>query len=138
MSAQIEPGCAGFVVFSSDHERVVLVETHRGHLGFPKGKRHKGETLEETAYRELKEETGLTNTDIIVFPELGYFDELSNKGNPNIRYYVCHTINDNFNFTFDEDELKEVKWYDCNTIDELENLKDSRKLVFNNASQQIC
>ena len=52
--------CACFVVFSTDCTQTVLVETPRGNLSFPKGKREKGETDMVAALRELEEETGLT------------------------------------------------------------------------------
>lgn len=39
---------------------VFLVQHHAGHWAFPKGHANRGETPQQTAERELQEETGLT------------------------------------------------------------------------------
>ncbi len=55
-----EKSC-GAVVFTreSGEPRYVLVEQHSGKYSFPKGHMETGETEEETALREIREETGL-------------------------------------------------------------------------------
>ena len=50
-----EKSC-GIVVFD-DNNRVLIVKQCKGHYGFPKGHVEEGETEEETAIREVKEET---------------------------------------------------------------------------------
>lgn len=124
--------CAGFIVFSTDGEKTILVKTHRGNLSFPKGKREKGETSIVTAFRELEEETGLSKDDIDVFPDQ-YIDEMSNKGNPSVRYFLCKTKDDNIKFTFSERELADVSWYDCSEVLKLNNIKNARKEVLQEA-----
>ena len=63
--------CAGYVIlrrFQNEHDgkwQVALVENGKGWYGFPKGRREKGETLEQTAIRELKEETTALHIDTI-------------------------------------------------------------------------
>lgn len=57
-----EKSC-GIVVFNNDE--VLLVFHNLGHYGFPKGHIEKGETEEETAIREVKEET---NCDAKIIP----------------------------------------------------------------------
>lgn len=42
------------------HWQVLLVQHHAGHWAFPKGHADNGELPQETAERELQEETGLT------------------------------------------------------------------------------
>jgi 8-oxo-dGTP pyrophosphatase MutT (NUDIX family) len=126
--------CAGFVVFNSDSTKVVMVSTPRGNLSFPKGKRNKGETDLETAFRELREETGLSEETIV---RIGneYVDEMSNKGHPNVRYFVCRIKDDRFKFIIeDEEELASVEWYDVNRVDSLPNLKNQRKDVLKRAN----
>lgn len=49
-----EKSC-GIVVF--DHDKVLVVRMLDGHYGFPKGHVEENETEEETAIREVKEET---------------------------------------------------------------------------------
>lgn len=56
----IERSC-GAVVFTraEDKIRYVIIESVEGICGFPKGHMEPGETEEETALREIREETGL-------------------------------------------------------------------------------
>ena len=55
-----EKSC-GAVVFTRENGgiRYVMVEQHSGMYGFPKGHVEAGETEEQTALREIREETGL-------------------------------------------------------------------------------
>jgi 8-oxo-dGTP pyrophosphatase MutT (NUDIX family) len=94
------PHCAGVIVFKQEVNTgqwyTVLVATPRGNLGFPKGKRHRGEPLQHTAWRELQEETGISETDItlIVDPTtqtpvtLDEIKPTSKHQSPSVRYYV--------------------------------------------------
>lgn len=122
--------CCGIIVFSKDRKSTVLVETERGHLSFPKGKREKGETDLETAYRELYEETGITKDMIDIFDD--YFDEMSPKGFPSVRYFVGILNCEYENFKFNEKELCIVRWYPTFVITSLKDskLRDTRKNVF--------
>lgn len=130
--------CAGFVVFSEDCIRTVLVATPRGNLSFPKGKRKKFETDLQTALRELEEETGLTENDIIRIGD-EYVDEKSNKGNVNVRYFICRIKNDDFEFKIeDPEELTSVQWYNIMDVDKSSNLKDTRKTVLFEASKIVA
>lgn len=61
-TAPQERSC-GAVVFTSDGDgaiRYVIIRSHEGLYGFPKGHSERNETEEETALREIREETGLT------------------------------------------------------------------------------
>ena len=60
MSETYEKSC-GAVVFTKtdDGVRYVIVQSLEGYYGFPKGHCEAGETEEETALREVLEETGL-------------------------------------------------------------------------------
>ena len=60
---KIEKSC-GAVVFTQE-ERVVkyvIIRSPEGFCGYPKGHMEAGETEEQTALREIKEETGLSVT----------------------------------------------------------------------------
>ena len=51
-----EKSCGAIVI---NDDKVLLVKHNAGHIGFPKGHVEDGETEEETAIREVKEETGI-------------------------------------------------------------------------------
>ena len=71
-----EKSC-GIVVF--DNDKVLLVFHNLGHYGFPKGHVEKGETEEETAVREVKEET---NCDARIIP--GFREVITYSPKPNV------------------------------------------------------
>ncbi|MBR3117179.1 MAG: NUDIX domain-containing protein [Bacilli bacterium] len=64
-----EKSC-GVLVF--DDNKILMVHHNLGHWGFPKGHVEEGETEEETAIREVKEET---NCDVEIIP--GYRDMIT-------------------------------------------------------------
>jgi 8-oxo-dGTP pyrophosphatase MutT (NUDIX family) len=132
--------CAGVIVFDtsceSDEIKTVLVKTERGNCSYPKGKRKKGEEDLETALRELEEETGITPEQITLVEDV-WIDELSNKGNPNVRYFVGIINDPNHKFTFDSDELESVDWHTKEQLYKLEKLKKARKDVFTKAMDKI-
>ena len=59
----IEETSAGVVLFRKEESKVVFLLLHypSGHWDFVKGKMEKGETTHETAIRETREETGITD-----------------------------------------------------------------------------
>lgn len=56
-----EKSCGALVVRRGERENELLLIKHNGgHWAFPKGHVEAGETEEQTAYREVQEETGLS------------------------------------------------------------------------------
>ena len=101
--------CAGIIVFHQN--KVVVVSTARGNHGFPKGKRHSSETLLETAWRELQEETGLTPQQVKLIPDVFVDEQKPDKQNVSVRYFVG-TLQANIEpgLTHDPTELASVQW----------------------------
>jgi len=100
--------CGGVIVFNENLEFVAVV-SERGNYGFPKGKREVGETMFETSFRELREETGLQPKDITLYST--HFDEINSKGDTCVRYLLAkYNSKSDFEFTFDKEELKWVGW----------------------------
>ena len=59
----IEETSAGVVLFRKEDSKILFLLLHypSGHWDFVKGKMEKGESTHETAIREAKEETGITD-----------------------------------------------------------------------------
>ena len=59
----IEETSAGIVLFRRENDKILFLLLHypSGHWDFVKGKMEEGETPHETAIRETKEETGITD-----------------------------------------------------------------------------
>ncbi len=73
---------AGAVIFRKNKEiKYLLLRYQSGHWDFPKGNIEKGERLEETIKREVKEETGIEDIKFIEdFKEtIKYFYQLKGK-----------------------------------------------------------
>jgi len=62
-----EQKSAGIVLFRNDSDKneFLLLNYPQGHWDFVKGKVEEGETSHETASRETKEETGITNIEFV-------------------------------------------------------------------------
>lgn len=71
---KFEKSC-GIVVFTriDDENKYVLVQSKRGHFGFPKGHVEEGETEIETAKREVFEEVRLSPTIISGFRKVSEY-----------------------------------------------------------------
>lgn len=124
--------CAGIIVFHDNS--TIVVRTEPGNCSFPKGKRNANESDLTAAWRELGEETGLTSVDVDLLEGVS-FEELSDKGNPSIRYFVgrlkpgsrCRPL------VCDPDELAQVEWIKIDTAMELAGLKMARKRILEQA-----
>ena len=120
--------CAGFVLYNPTLNSIVLVETPKGHLSFPKGKFEKKkdglrslDSFFQCALRELKEETQFTDYKIsTVLPT----DEDQIFLENNILYYpavITEVTPDSLNcVNIPNDEIQSVKWY---TLDEIKQLE---------------
>ena len=81
-----EKSCGAIVFTHENNVRKYLilcgVGIYQGYFGFPKGHMEEGETEQETAIREVKEETGL---DVVLREDFRTVDEhaLAREGRPN-------------------------------------------------------
>lgn len=120
--------CAGFVILCNNY--VLLVSTHRGVWGFPKGKRNSKEELITCAYRELYEETGLTSSQIIpIDPNNFFLNEVTKKGVSSVRLYLATTDNLIEPKIYDEEELLDSKWVKLNDAYNLLTLKNRKQIL---------
>ena len=83
-----EKACGVIIFINEENARKYLlirgVGKYQGYYGFPKGHVEPGETEQETAIREVKEETGL---DVVLYDDFRTVDEhpLAREGRPNDR-----------------------------------------------------
>lgn len=115
------PGAVAIIAITEDH-KLVTVEQYRKALGrsiveIPAGKIEQGETPENTALRELEEETGYTATNLHFIQRFatspGFADEI-------IYMYVAEGLKKvESQSSLDEDEFVEVKKITLHEADKL-------------------
>ena len=97
----------GAIVFNENTEKILLVKMHNGNWGFPKGHIENNETKEETAIREVLEET---NVRIKIIPDF----EREIKYIPNEKTIKKVTIfmgiTQDEEVTIDTSEIEDFKW----------------------------
>lgn len=82
----------GAVVFTRDGDgtiRYVIIRSHEGLYGFPKGHCEGNETEEETALREIREETGLRPC---LLPGFRWVDSYPLHGKPGVTKQVVYFV----------------------------------------------
>ena len=105
---------AGGVVYRTNggHLQIQLITDRYGKLSFAKGKRERGEAVEQTALREIREETGIIGRidqliDIIAYtyphPTCGPVDK-------EVHYYLVESKGGELRPQVEE--IRSVAWYD--------------------------
>lgn len=106
-----ERSCGAVVFSGSESDRKVLLIRNRrsAHWGFPKGHIEPGETQEETAIRETKEETGL---DISLIDGFSCKSEYTIQGKVEKAVVIFLGRSENQKVTMQEEEIEEYIWTD--------------------------
>ena len=87
---KFEESCGAVVFTRADDEiRYVLIRSLEGVYGFPKGHRKPGESREETALREIREEVGLSVT---LLPGFSAQEEFSLPEKPDTRKRIIYFL----------------------------------------------
>ena len=106
MSVKYEKSC-GAVVFTRTAKGIeyVIVRSLEGYFGFPKGHCEVGETEEETALREIREETGLP---VRLIPNFRHVDAYPIPKLPGVMKKVVYFLAeyDGQEISYQKEELK--------------------------------
>lgn len=106
-----------------DEKNRLLVIYRREKWDLPKGKLDEGETIETCAFREVEEETGLKNLELVKFlgiTEHGYFDTyLHAEVIKETHWYVMKTSCAEALALQTEEDITEAKWISKNEADEI-------------------
>ena len=130
----IEETSAGIVLFRKEGSKnlFLLLNYPSGHWDFVKGKMEKGETINETAIRETKEETGITDVAFLdnfeewIEYNFQYQGELVHK---KVVFFLAETNTKNVEISH---EHLDYTWVDYNTAMEKTTF-DNAKMVLTKA-----
>ncbi|TGB03658.1 NUDIX hydrolase [Halobacillus salinus] len=100
-------------LFDEEEEKVLMVKNRGGRWSLPGGAVEVGETLEQAAIREAKEETNLTIEvgDIVAVNE-AFFEE---KGHHALFFTYKARIVEGSLQILHKDEIEEIQWVDIKT-----------------------
>ena len=123
-----ESSC-GAVVFNEEkgERQFLLIRNRRSaHWGFPKGHIEPGETKEETAIREVLEETGLN---IEIFPGFVKNSEyiIQGKIEKSVSIFLGKTTE--FDYKLQEEEIEECGWYTYNDALRILNYENDKYIL---------
>lgn len=108
---------------------ILLIKDGYGRWTWPKGKIDKGESPEDAAIREIKEETGISNVQLLKKVGLTqYFYKL--KGAlifKTVYVFLCKTRN--VELKIQASEIKDAKWYTPKEARETVEYKGSKELL---------
>ncbi len=125
--------CCGSVVFNDN--KVLIIKHKYGHISFPKGHVEGNEIEEETAIREVKEETGI---DIEITSNKKYYVQYENDNNSieKVTYFIGKMIGGKLNpqlseisscYFEDENKVSDLITYDNDREMYLDVLNDIKK-----------
>lgn len=110
--------------------QVLLVQHQAGHWGFPKGHPHADESEQETACRELLEETAIddyTFMDGVSFSESYTFTKKGENHEKTVVYFLAWVNSKKVEIR--EEELKDYRWVSYSEAMDLITYAQSRDLL---------
>ena len=122
-----EKSCGAVIYKYIDNELFILLLIHNlGHWSFAKGHVEDGETEQETAIREIKEET---NLDVTINSDFRYVITYSPyEGAIKDVVYFLATTNSN-NIKAQQSEISEIKWFKYEDAISMITYEDGRKVL---------
>ncbi len=125
-------------IIAVHNDRFLLLKQNKGHWGFPKGHKESNETDQESALRELKEESGITHCILSNFPPISedYFlvDEGKSDWHKVVQYHIGFVENEDV--SIEKAEIMDYKW--ATYQEALETLTyDNTKRVLKKAQEYL-
>ena len=131
-----EKSCGGIVYrkFQGNTEILLIKHIKSGYWSFPKGHVENSETEEETAKREIKEETGID-----VYIDSGFRETVTysprKDAKKEVVYFVARAKN--YDYTPQLEEISEIRWVGIGQAHKL-LVYDNDKLIVNKAKSFIA
>ena len=132
---QHEKSCGAIVYrkFHGNIELLLIKNQNGGHWSFPKGHVEGAETEEETAVREIMEETGISvNLDTSFRHVITYAPK--KETTKDVVYFLARAVT--YDYTPQEEEIAQIKWVEINHAATLLSYDNDRQLV-SQAKEQI-
>ncbi|QHT63849.1 NUDIX domain-containing protein [Paenibacillus lycopersici] len=105
---------AGGVVFRrvNGELQVQLIQDRYGKISLPKGKMEPGETVEQTALREIVEETGIQGAIVAPIDQIKYRYNHESKGpvDKEVHYYLVEAVGGKLQAQVEE--IRGVEWFE--------------------------
>jgi 8-oxo-dGTP pyrophosphatase MutT (NUDIX family) len=127
---------AGGLVISADDPSLVALISHRNRGGgadwvIPKGHQEKGEELQETALREVKEETGIEAEIIKKIGEITYSFRLGPvRIKKTVHHFLMRQVGGDLTHEDDpEGEVLKVAWFPISKLEEVLAHDNERKVA---------
>ena len=123
-----EKSC-GAVIYSKidkDLEFLIISNKNDGHWGFPKGHVEKDESEEETAVREVREETGLQVTLMDGF-RVSVEYSVKKETMKEVVFFLARVYDQTVNIQLDE--LNDYKWVSFQSAKQLLTYKSSKSVL---------
>ncbi len=125
---QYEKSCGAIIYrkFHGNTELLLIKNQNGGHWSFPKGHVEAGETEEETAVREIKEETGI---DVILDTSfrrvITYLPK--KEVTKDVVYFLAKATS--YDYVPQEEEIAKIKWVEINHAATMLSYDNDRQLV---------
>lgn len=122
-----EKSCGAVIYKYIDNELFILLLKHNlGHWSFAKGHVEDSETEQETAIREIKEET---NLDVTINSDFRYVITYSPYEGviKDVVYFLATTNSDNIKAQ--QSEISEIKWFKYEDAISMITYEDDRKVL---------
>jgi bis(5'-nucleosidyl)-tetraphosphatase len=123
--------CFGIVpIFTNETDSLFLLIQHQaGHWGFPKGHANPGESAIETAKRELEEETGIRDCEVLEEPSFVEHYSFVKEGEPiekTVTYFLAFV--NSMEVQLQAEEIQNSAW---------SSFEEAVKLITFDANRQV-